>query len=65
MLLRDVHDELVAAAAAPTARRRVGARSLSALAAALAALLLAAPTAEAVSPLVASGLPAIQLRVLE
>ena len=61
MLLPEVHDELVRAAAAETTRRRVGARALSALTAALAALLLAAPTAHAVLPLAASAAPVTRL----
>jgi hypothetical protein len=57
MLLPEVHDELVRAAGAARARRRVGARTISALAAALVALLLAAPAAQAGIPLVASAAP--------
>jgi hypothetical protein len=51
MLLPDVHDELVRAAVATSARRRLGTRTLSALVAAFATLLLAAPAAHAVHPL--------------
>jgi hypothetical protein len=53
MLLPELHNELVRAASAPSVRRRFGARTLSALAAALATLLLVAPAAQAVLPLAA------------
>ena len=62
MLLPEVHDELVRAAAAARARRRVGARTMGALAAALLALLLAAPVARAGIPLVASATPIAQVQ---
>jgi len=62
MLLPDVHDELVRAAAART-RRRLGARTVSALAAALVALLFAAPAAQAGTALVATATPPDQVQV--
>ena len=54
MLLPDVHDELVRAAAASSARRRFGARAASAVAAAFVTFMLAAPAAQAVLPLALS-----------
>lgn len=47
MLLPQLHDELARAASAPRPVRRIGGLTVSALTAALVALLLAAPAAQA------------------